>query len=74
VHEAYSGSHDFISGTLSGYYDEQGNVRRGLTPAQNFMCEIWTDIALVPATSFALSEALPRQAWKALDILPKMKR
>ncbi|WP_238892121.1 hypothetical protein, partial [Achromobacter insuavis] len=74
MHEAYGGSHDFISGTLSGYYDEQGNARRGLPPAQNFMYEIWTGIALVPATPFALSEALPPQAWKALDILLKIKR
>ncbi|CAB3823225.1 hypothetical protein LMG26788_00376 [Achromobacter pulmonis] len=74
VHEAYGGSHDFISGTLSGYYDEQGNARRGLTPVQKGLYEIWTDIALVPATPFALSEALPPQAWKALDILLRMKR
>ena len=53
---------------------DQGNARRGLTPAQNFMYEIWTGIALVPATPFALSEALPPQAWKALDILLRMKR
>lgn len=74
VHEAYGGSHDFISGTLSGYYDEQGNARRGLTPVQKGLYEIWTGIALVPATPFALSEALPPQAWKALDILLRMKR
>ena len=74
VHEAYGGSHDFISGTLSGYYDEQGNARRGLTPVQKGLYEVWTDIALVPATPFALSEALPPQAWKALDILLRMKR
>ncbi|AVC42984.1 hemagglutinin [Achromobacter xylosoxidans] len=74
AHEAYGGSHDFIGGTLSGFYDEQGNAKRGLTPAQNFMYETWTGIALVPATPFALSEALPPQAWKALDILLRMKR
>ncbi|MFY3149229.1 hemagglutinin repeat-containing protein [Achromobacter xylosoxidans] len=74
AHEAYGGSHDFIGGTLSGYYDEQGNARRGLTPVQDFIYETWTAIALVPATPFALSEALPPQAWKALDILLRMKR
>ena len=74
AHEAYGGPHDFIGGTLSGFYDEQGNAKRGLTPAQNFMYETWTGIALVPATPFALSEALPPQAWKALDILLRMKR
>lgn len=74
AHEAYGGSHDFIGGTLSGFYDEQGNARRGLTPLQKGMYEIWTDIALVPATPFALSEALPPQAWRALDILLRIKR
>ncbi|WP_395757728.1 hypothetical protein [Achromobacter sp. EB05] len=74
AHEAYGGSHDFIGGTLSGYYDEQGNARRGLTPVQDFIYETWTAIALVPATPFALAEALPPQAWKALDILLRMKR
>uniref|UniRef100_UPI00050A1B81 hypothetical protein n=1 Tax=Piscirickettsia salmonis TaxID=1238 RepID=UPI00050A1B81 len=74
AHEAYGGSHDFIGGTLSGFYDQQGNARRGLTPLQKGMYETWTGIALVPATPFALSEALPPQAWKALDILLRMKR
>ncbi|MFY3560945.1 hypothetical protein ACOTI4_05360, partial [Achromobacter xylosoxidans] len=74
AHEAYGGSHDFIGGTLSGFYDEQGNARRGLTPLQKGMYETWTGIALVPATPFALSEALPPQAWRALDILLRMKR
>ncbi|CUI69647.1 Filamentous hemagglutinin [Achromobacter ruhlandii] len=37
AHEAYGGSHDFIGGTLSGFYDEQGNARRGLTPLQKGM-------------------------------------
>ncbi|WP_238909823.1 hemagglutinin repeat-containing protein [Achromobacter ruhlandii] len=74
VHEAYGGSHDFIGGTLSGSYDDQGNARRGLTALQKGMYETWTGIALLPATPFALSEALPPQAWKALDILLRMKR
>ncbi|PJM86423.1 two-partner secretion domain-containing protein [Achromobacter ruhlandii] len=74
AHEAYGGSHDFIGGTLSGFYDEQGNARRGLTALQKGMYETWTGIALLPATPFALSEALPPQAWKALDILLRMKR
>ncbi|MFY3707480.1 hypothetical protein ACOTD8_28255, partial [Achromobacter dolens] len=74
AHEAYGGSHDFIGGTLSGFYDEQGNAKRGLTPLQKGMYETWTGIALVPATPFALSEALPPHAWKALEILLRMNR
>lgn len=69
LHEAYGGSHDFIGGTLSGYYDEQGNARRGLTEMERKLYELWSTVALVPSTPFALSEALPPQAWQALDIL-----
>ncbi|WP_175188738.1 hypothetical protein [Achromobacter dolens] len=65
---------DLIGGTVSGFYDEQGNAWRGLTPFQKGMYDTWTGIALLPATPFALSEALPPQAWKALDILLRMKR
>ncbi|WP_241136106.1 hypothetical protein, partial [Achromobacter xylosoxidans] len=74
AHEAYGGSHDFIGGTLSGFYDQEGNARRGLTSFQKGMYDTWTGIALLPATPFALSEALPPQAWKALDMLLRMKR
>lgn len=72
-HESYGGSHDFIGGTLSGYYDEQGNARRGLTDTERKLYEIWSVIVLVPSTPFALSEALPAQAWQALDTLLSMK-
>jgi len=71
VHESYAGPHDFISGTLSGFYDEQGNGRSGLGESAKIAYEIWAALALIPSTPFALSEALSPEAWRALDVLIK---
>lgn len=71
MHESFAGSHDFISGTLSGYYNLQGNAREGLTETQKIIYETWAGLALLPAAPFALSEALPAEAWRVLDILMK---
>ena len=71
IHESYGGSHDFISGTSSGYYDGKGNARRGLSKAQESAYEIWAAVALLPSTPFAMSEALPSEAWRALYVLFK---
>ena len=32
--EAFSGTHDMIGGKVSGLYDEQGNIKRGMTDAE----------------------------------------
>jgi len=29
--EAFGGTHDMIGGKLSGLYDEQGNIKRGMS-------------------------------------------
>lgn len=71
MHESFAGSHDFISGTLSGYYDGQGNARQGLTEKQKIVYEVWAGMALLPAAPFALSEALSPEGWRALSILIK---
>ena len=71
MHESYGGSHDFISGTFSSYYDGKGNARRGLSTTQENLYEIWAAVALFPSTPFAMSEALPSEAWRALDVLLK---
>lgn len=71
MHESFGGSHDFISGTLSGYYDDQGNARRGLSKTQENLYQIWAAVALLPSAPFAMSEALPSEAWRVLDVLLK---
>lgn len=74
VHEAYGGSHDFIGGTLTNLYDESGNAQRGRTSLQKNVHEVLSAAALAPATPFALSEILSKEAWQALDILLRLKK
>ncbi|WP_415786063.1 hemagglutinin repeat-containing protein, partial [Bordetella tumulicola] len=69
LHEAYGGTHDFVGGSLSGFYGQDGNARDGLSSLQQRLYGIWSGLALIPSTPFALSEALPPAAWKILDIL-----
>jgi filamentous hemagglutinin len=68
-HEAYGGTHDFLGGSISGFYGEDGNARGGLSMLENRLYGVWSGLALVPSTPFALSEALPPEAWNTLDIL-----
>ena len=67
--ESYAGTHDVIGGSLSGLYDEQGNTRVDRADAVKIMHEAWSAIAIAPSTPFALSEALPTEAWRLLDVL-----
>jgi filamentous hemagglutinin len=71
VIEAFGGTHDFIGGKLSGLYDEQGNARRGRTDIEKLAHEVWSGIAIIPSTPFAMSELLPPQVWQAISILLK---
>lgn len=74
LHEAYGGTHDFIGGTLSGLYDDEGNAQRGRNSAQKIFHEVWSAAALLPSTPFALAEILPPEVWRVLDILMELKR
>lgn len=69
VHESFGGTHDFIGGNLSGYYDQSGNARRGLSDEQIQLYGLWSGIALIPSAPFAFSEALPVSAWQAISVL-----
>ena len=70
--EAFSGTHDFVGGSLSGLYDEQGNIKRGMTDTeQSIYDNLVTTTAIVPATPFAMAEFLPPQVWQAISILLK---
>ena len=68
-HEAYGGTHDFIGGSLSGFYGQDGNARDGLSTLEKRLYAVWSGLVLVPSTPFAFSEVLPPEAWKTLDIL-----
>ena len=69
--EAFGGTHDVIGGTLSGLYDEQGNARRGQSPLENKLVNIWSAAAIVPSTPFAGAKLLPPNVWEAIAILLK---
>lgn len=74
VHEAFGGTHDFVGGSLSGLYDQEGNARRRRTASERVVHEIWSGVALVPSIPFAMSEILPAEAWKVLNLLAKLKK
>ena len=67
--ESFAGTHDTIGGGITGLYDEQGNTTRGLTEAQKVVYNAWSVIAIAPSAPFAMSEALPSEAWQVLDLL-----
>jgi filamentous hemagglutinin len=67
--EAFSGTHDFIGGQLSGLCDAQGNIKRGRSDAEKIAQEVWSGIAIIPATPFAMAELLSPQMWQAISIL-----
>lgn len=69
--ESFAGTHDTIGGSLSGLYDEQGNTVRKLTKKQKMVYDAWSVIAIAPSAPFAMSEALPSEAWQVLEILLK---
>ena len=69
--EAFSGTHDFIGGKLSGLYDAQGNIKRDMTTAEKFIYDRIAEAAIPLAAPFAAAEVLPPTVWNAISILLK---
>jgi filamentous hemagglutinin len=69
--EAFAGPHDLIGGKVSGLYDEQGNIKRGMSETDIKVYNAWSGVALVPAAPFAAAQVLPPQVWQAISILLK---
>lgn len=69
--ESFAGTHDTIGGDVTGLYDKQGNTARGRTEAIKLVYEVWSAVAIVPSAPFAMSDALPSEAWQVLDVLLK---
>ena len=70
--EAFSGTHDMIGGKVSGLYDEQGNIKRGMTDAERSIYNnAVTTTAILPSLPFAAAELLSPEVWKAMSILLK---
>jgi len=74
IHEAFGGPHDFIGGTLSGLYDEQGNARRDRSTFVKQVHDAWSVVALAPAAPFALAEIFPSEVWVAIDTLLRLRK
>ena len=67
--ETFSGTHDMIGGKVTGLYDEQGNIKRGMTDTERgFYDAALTTTAIVPSTPFAMAELLSPEVWKAIAI------
>jgi filamentous hemagglutinin len=69
--EAFGGTHDMIGGKLSGLYDEQGNIKRGMSATERNAYDAYSAVAIVPAAPFAAAEEFPPEVWKAIGILLK---
>ena len=69
--ESFAGTHDTIGGDITGLYDEQGNTARGRSEVIKLIYEVWSAVAIAPSAPFAMSEALPSEAWQVLDVLLK---
>jgi filamentous hemagglutinin len=70
--EAFGGTHDMIGGKLSGLYDEDGNIKRGMTDTERSIYNnLVTTTAIAPSVPFAMAELLPPQVWQAISILVK---
>ena len=70
--EAFSGTHDMIGGKISGLYDEQGNIKRGMTSAERGSYNNVVTTSAIPVSApFAAAELLSPEVWNALSILLK---
>ncbi len=67
--ESFSGSHDEIGGKATGLYDEQGNIKRGMSTTETILRDRWSEIAIPITAPFAAADGLPPELWKAIHIL-----
>lgn len=60
-----------VGGKLSGLYDGQGNIKRGMTKQESSIYDNWAAAAILPSTPFAAAELLPPEVWNAIAIVLK---
>ncbi len=57
---------------LTGLYDEQGNIRRGMSDAERAIYDNVITVGAIPlAAPFAAAELLSPAVWQAISILLK---
>jgi filamentous hemagglutinin len=54
--ESFAGTHDFIGGQITGFYDAEGNTARGRSDFTKTVSNTWAVGAIPVAASFALSD------------------
>ncbi|MDP4837895.1 MAG: hypothetical protein NWS01_12230 [Burkholderiales bacterium] len=69
--DSFGGTHDMIGGKLSGLYDEQGNIKRGMSRSEKALNNRWSEAAIPIATPFAAAQGLSPEVWNAIGILLK---
>jgi filamentous hemagglutinin len=69
--ESFAGTHDMIGGKLSGLYDNQGNIKQGMSEAEINAYKVVSGVAIVPSIPFAAAQGLPPEVWNAVSVLLK---
>lgn len=69
--EAFAGTHDYIGGQVTGLYDDEGNIKRGMSKVEEKIYDSGSAIAIVPAIPFAAAKLLPTDVWLAISIFIK---
>ena len=67
--EAFAGTHDLLGGQLTGLYDGEGNIRQGMSNTRREIHDRAADLAVLPASPFAMADLLPPAVWQGLSIL-----
>jgi len=47
--EVFGDTHDFLGGLITGLYDDQGNIKRGMSKTERFIRDRVSEVALVPS-------------------------
>jgi filamentous hemagglutinin len=72
--EAFAGTHDLLGGQLTGLYDSEGNIRQGMSNTRRVIHDRAADLAVLPASPFAMADLLPPAVWQGISILLKEAR
>jgi len=72
--EAFAGTHDLLGGQLTGLYDGEGNIRQGMSNTRREIHDRAADLAVLPASPFAMADLLPPAVWQGISILLKEAR
>ena len=67
--ESFAGTHDMIGGKLTGLYDDQGNIKQGMSSTEKSVHDRLAEVAIPVAAPFAAAQGLSPQVWNAISIL-----